>query len=218
MQLIRTLRVGDVGKDVEAYKRAVARLLGKGRLRTMISRAPLVRRTFGPYFKLEVARAQKALAIPTSGVIGPATHAALKAAGALDAYSLQLLREYAQSLKPALVEPLQGFASLHKSLWEAYSLGRQMGLTDLGTYNPASRLPSGAPSDHSVYPAFAFDLGIEPDTGWDNATAREYFWKVCRRPEIEYVILGNKIWTNTRGLRTYTAGGHLNHVHVSGRR
>jgi len=33
-----------------------------------------------------------------------------------------------------LVEPVQGFGSLHNSLHLAYSMGRQRGFTDLGTY------------------------------------------------------------------------------------
>lgn len=119
---------------------------------------------------------------------------------------------------PELIEPNQGFESLTPSLREDFSLGRHMGLTDLGTYNPASRLPSGAPSDHAVYPAFAFDLGIEPDNGYANPVGRSFFMAMVGRPEVEYVILGDKIWSRARGLRDYTFGGHENHVHVSGNR
>lgn len=118
-----------------------------------------------------------------------------------------------------LVEPKQGFESLHRSLWQAFSEGRRRGLTDLGTYNPESQLPSGAPSDHAVYPAYAFDLGIDPDTGWANLKARAYAIWTAGRPEVEYVILGNRIWTSrTKFWGSYYNGGHMNHVHVSGHR
>lgn len=118
---------------------------------------------------------------------------------------------------PVLIKPNQGWSSLHKSLWEAYSNGRRRGLTDLGTYNPDSRLPSGAPSDHAVLPAYAFDLGIEPDTGWANLKARAYAIWTAGRPEVEYTILGNRIWRGRfKVWGTYYSGGHLNHVHVSG--
>lgn len=122
---------------------------------------------------------------------------------------------------PKLVEPNQGFHSLSRSLWTAYSLCRNSGsqFIDLGTYNPASNLPSGAPSDHSVYPACAFDIGIEPDTGWNNLKARALVIKLVRLPEVRYVILGNRIWTDWRKVwGAYHSGGHMNHIHVSGYR
>jgi hypothetical protein len=124
-------------------------------------------------------------------------------------------------IPPPLVEPNQGYASLHQSLWVPYSRGRQAGMSDLGTHNPDSNLPSGAPSDHAVYPAMAFDLGIDPDTGWQNDVARTYFYSMMGDPAVEYLILGTKIWSRPRaseGIRTYTGGGHENHVHVSGNR
>lgn len=121
--------------------------------------------------------------------------------------------------KPPLVEPKQGFDSLDESLWEPYTIAiRSIGGYDLGTYNPASRLPGGGLSDHAVYPAFAFDIGFRPWTGWWNPLARRGFWKLAKHPAIEYVILGGKIHSKERGLHPYTAGGHLNHVHASGLR
>lgn len=215
--LTRTLRIGMVGKDVEAHKRGAARALCGGRLAVLMAQLPLVRRTFGPFFQVTVKQVQKLAAIPQTGVIGPATHDVLL--DHMDAKALALLAEYAESVRPKLIEPNQGFGSLRQSLWEAFSIGRRLGLSDLGTFNPASTLPSGGPSDHAVYPAAAFDLGIDPDTGWDNETARGYVVGIVGRPEIEYVILGSRIWTNDgRGWHAYTGGGHFNHVHVSGRR
>ena len=121
--------------------------------------------------------------------------------------------------KPKLVEPDQGWSSLDKSLWEPFSICRLGGLSDLGTYNPASKLPSGAPSDHAVYPAFAFDCGIDPDTGWNNLKARALAVRVVAFPAVEYVILGNRIWSDWRkAWGAYYSGGHMNHMHVSGQR
>jgi len=125
-------------------------------------------------------------------------------------------------VKPALIEPYQGFGSLDSSLWEIYTLGREMGLNDgpgyaSGTYNPGSTLPSGAPSDHAVGPpAFAFDLDIGPDTGFQNVPARNFFWAATHDPRVEYVILGYQIWSQSQGLHSYGSGDHMNHVHVSG--
>jgi hypothetical protein len=119
-----------------------------------------------------------------------------------------------------LVEPRQGFTSLHPTLYQAYSIGRKMGMSDLGTHNPASTLPGGGKSDHAWWPALAFDLGIDPDTGFGHPQGRKFFEAMMERPEIAYVILGNRIWSAKRaseGIRLYTAGGHLNHVHVSGK-
>jgi peptidoglycan hydrolase-like protein with peptidoglycan-binding domain len=158
---------------------------------------------------------QKLNRIKPTGNFGQKTLDALEPY--MDARAKALYERFALPPEEAkLVEPNQGFDSLHSSLWEAYSLGRSMGLTDLGTYNPASRLPSGSPSDHAVYPAMAFDLGFSPQTGQANATAREFFTKMVGRDEVNYVILGDKIWSRALGLHDYTSGGHGGHVHVSG--
>lgn len=114
------------------------------------------------------------------------------------------------------IAPRQGWGSLDPSLHKAFSLGRSMGLSDLGTYNPASRLPSGDPSDHARYPAGAFDLGVTPAIGMQHPVGRVYFEAMVGRPEVEYVILGDVIWSRARGRHRYTAGEHMNHVHVSG--
>lgn len=114
------------------------------------------------------------------------------------------------------IEPRQGWNSLDPSLRSAFSLGRSMGLSDLGTYNPASRLPGGGVSDHARSPALAFDLGFTPAIGFAHPIARVFFEAMAGRPEVGYVILGDVIWSRERGRYRYTAGGHNNHVHVSG--
>jgi peptidoglycan hydrolase-like protein with peptidoglycan-binding domain len=142
-----------------------------------------------------------------------------------DAYSRWVYRMFIPP-KPKpdpveLIAPMQGWGSLRTSLHEAFSLGRHMGLSDLGTFNPSSTLPSGAPSDHAVWPAAAFDLGVEPDTGYQNPIGRSFFHLMMQRLEVEYVILGDRIWSRPRaseGVRPYFGGGHQNHVHVSGNR
>lgn len=165
---------------------------------------------------------------PATGNMGQATLDALWQYA--DSYAKWVYRTWSapkpKPLPSELIEPYQGWASLHPSLHEAYSLGRHMGLGDgpglaSGTYNPSSTLPSGSPSDHSVYPARAFDLDIGPDTGWQNEPARAYFYALLGRPEISYQILGDRIFSRARaseGVRLYTSGGHANHIHVSGHR
>lgn len=219
MKLPRTLKTGLTGKDVHAHKRAVYRLLGEGRLARLQTKPSAVQERFQKEFATEVGRAQKALKVPVSGIIAQRTHDALWPY--FDARAKALMVEYLdEQLPPPLIEPRQGFESLHPSLHELFSIGRSMGLSDLGTYNPGSKLPgSGAPSDHAVYPAFAFDLGIDPDTGYAHPVGRRFF-DICRKDKrCEYVILGNRI-SNKKieggKVRPYTSGGHLNHVHCSG--
>jgi hypothetical protein len=214
MSFTRTLKRGNRGKDVEAAKRGVYRFLGTGELTSLSKQPEFVRQFYGPFFVQHVKKAQKKLGLPQTGVFGPATQK--KIMPYLDDYAKSLLRPKAAP-KPKLVAPNQGYGSLTSRLWEAYSLGRNMGMSDLGTYNPASRLPSGRRSDHAYLPAKAFDLGISPDTGYQNPVARKFFHEMIGRPEVEYVILGNKIWSRAGGLRNYSHGGHENHVHVSGR-
>jgi hypothetical protein len=214
----RTIRLGSPpGKDVEAWMRGIHKYLRS--LDTFFDKPTIVRRTFGPGKKKVVAEFQRRAGIEVSGIIGPKTQAAIKPY--LDQYARELLKEE-PPLK--LIPPFQGFASLHKSLLPLFSLGRHMGLGDgpgmsSGTYNPNSRLPSGARSDHAYYPSWAFDLDTDPGgpAGWDNPAARKFFNEAIGRPEVEYVILGPWIWYRGRGIHTYTGGGHFNHVHVSGR-
>lgn len=75
--MLRTLKLGHVGRDVEAYKRAVHRCLQTGELKTLQTQPRIVRRTFGLFFRTRVKQAQKRLGLPQSGVIGPATAKAL---------------------------------------------------------------------------------------------------------------------------------------------
>lgn len=206
--LIRTIRPGDYGKDVEAVTRAFHRLLKTGRLDEFRAKPTWYRRTFNESKVLLSRRAAMALELPPYGIVGPHLDDALLASGSYDAFALMLAKEYEDAHMPKLIEPRQGFQSLHRSLWSAYSIGISRGFTDLGTY-------ADKPGDHGVWPSFAFDLGIEPDTGWQNLKARKYVLEISRRPEVEYVILGDRIYfgTNWRG---YSLGGHYNHIHVSG--
>lgn len=202
-----------VGKDVAIAKFAV------GRYEDNLLPKPAggYTNTFGPalYDALHTVIQPREHIEPT-GDIGQATWDVLW--NYLDAYrrwQYRLWKVPAPS-PPPLIEPKQGFDSLVKFLWDEYSLGRSMGLTDLGTYNPASTLPGGGKSDHAYYPSYAFDLGFTPQTGWDNLTARSFFNKMVARQGIHYVILGDKIWSTERGLHAYTDGGHEGHVHTSG--
>jgi peptidoglycan hydrolase-like protein with peptidoglycan-binding domain len=161
--------------------------------------------------------------IEATGNMGQATFDALWQYA--DAYSKWVYGTWtAPKPKPIpqpLVEPTQGWGSLHVSLHSLYSLGRNLGMSDLGTYNPGSRLPSGSPSDHALYPARAFDLGIDPDIGWAHDVARTYFQSLIGDARVGYLILGDRIWSRARaseGVRPYTGGGHANHLHVSGNR
>src|SRR3990167_11255664 len=74
-----------------------------------------------------------------------------------------------------LIEPRQGWDSLHKSLWLAYSMGRVRGFTDLGTYVNKPGDHGGSPNPTAHPPAFAFDLGREDRfffKGWGYLKAR----------------------------------------------
>lgn len=116
-----------------------------------------------------------------------------------------------------LVEPRQGFQSLHHSLWLAYSMGRKRGFTDLGTY-------ARKPGDHGYWPSYAFDLGRNNrfyNKGWNYLVARRlalFYWKHREPLSINYVILGRKIISRQYPYwRPYTRdSSHDWHLHVSG--
>ncbi len=215
--LPRTAKIGvKPDKDIEGHTRAMHRYLKTGKLGEFDRQREIVKRTFGIGKRTLAKKAAKKAGLPQYGVVGPALYKKMWDAEAYDAKARDLLEEYADSLKPKLVEPKQGWSSLHPSLWKAYSKGRRRGFHDLGTYNPASRLPSGGKSDHAYYPAYAFDLGIDPDTGWNHLKARAYCLELRLYRAVRYWILGDKIWSRGQ-LRAYRSGGHLNHIHVSGR-
>ena len=116
-----------------------------------------------------------------------------------------------------LIEPRQGFGSLHTSLHLAYSLGRVRGFTDLGTY-------VDKPGDHGIGPpCFAFDLGRADRfgfKGWGYLKARrlaKLYVRHNRALSLEYVILGRRIWSRAYGWHRYERDlSHLFHIHVSG--
>jgi hypothetical protein len=130
----------------------------------------------------------------------------------------QLRRRYVAKHRK-LVEPEQGWASLHESLWLAYSMGRKRAFTDLGTY-------VNKPGDHGVGPpCYAFDLGRRNrffNKGWNYLVARRLAKLYVRHHlalSVNYVILGRRMWSRTRPYwHPLTTGdtSHDYHIHVSG--
>jgi hypothetical protein len=113
--------------------------------------------------------------------------------------------------------PGPGPKSLQSAMAPMYNFAMSLGLKDMGTYNPNSRLPqSGKPSDHATYPAYAFDAGSGTNQGWNDPTMRQFATAMAGAPGVNYVILGDRIWSRSKGWHAYTSGGHENHVHVSG--
>lgn len=214
----RELKEEDIGPDVDAVGRALARAGVFMPIRVYNRLPKKMREKMGPR-KIKALlkfKARKALKNKKKPVYDEITHKRLLRY--FDGKAHDSYREYHPAPPPppppVLVEPNQGWNSLAKYLWDEYSAGRNAGMSDLGTYNPASRLPSGRPSDHAVYPARAFDLGFSP---YPNRVAYNFFKEMAGDPEINYVIYGSLIWSRARGLHRYTSGGHYNHVHISGR-
>lgn len=207
------------GTDVDAHGRALHRYLRDGQILRYERQPAIVRRTFGVGKRTLAKKAAIQAGLPAYGIVGPRLYAALRDAGAYDAYADALIAAANESLAPKPPPPPPGPRSLHPSLWPLWRLARELGLSDLGTYNPTSRLPSGAPSDHAVYPALAFDSGFTPASGYQHPQGRRLFDAAAARPDIvEYAIVGDRIWTRQGGLGPYGYGGHEGHVHVSGRR
>jgi hypothetical protein len=225
----RVLRRGDTGTDVQAISRAYIRAnLWPQMTLTKFGKLPVkTRLTFDANRAGAQRRLEKQLGAKRDGIYARSSHEELVARGVFDSTSIRLLKTW-KPPEPPLIEPKQGFDSLHPSLHRVYTMGRMRSFTDLGTYNPKATLPGSTNlSDHASSkdcakvpspPAKAIDFGIEPDTGWENREAREFVLAIWERPEIEYVILGDKIAIRGEGIRPYTAGGHLNHIHISGNR
>lgn len=209
------------GSDVDGHGRAMHRYLVDGQLAAYEKQPDWVRRTFGVGKRALAKKCAAHAGLPQHGVLGPKLYAALRDAGAYDEVAAQRVQAYADSLAPKLVEPNQGWGSLHESLWEAYSIGRDRNFTDLGTY-------VDKPGDHGVGPpCYAFDLG-RPDRflskGWDYLLARRlalYYVANFERLSVEYVILGQRIWSRDKPYwHPLTTGdtSHAYHLHISGHR
>lgn len=215
----RVLTEGCQGSDCEGVGRALVREGSAGiTLEAFNTQTVGRRRTWNAQKMQWLRKYELALGAPftADGIYGRGVHEKLEPF--FDARARQLMAEW-KPPPPPLIEPAQGFEKLHESLWRIYTIGRQLHLFDLGCWNPNSTLPSGRPSDHAVYPAYAFDLGFDPDIGWQHDEARAFFHIAMDRPEVEYVILGGKIgFRRTGTVQSYTYGGHMNHVHVSGNR
>lgn len=216
---VRTIsKLGTTGADVEALTRASFRYFEDWAGLAAFDKQPARRkRRYDRWDRDRVKRIQKLEQLPQSGAIGPYTFGVLL--DHMDIRARALYVQYARSVRrpSRLVEPKQGWGSLNRILWPAYSEARRRyGFTDLGTYNSASKLPSGAPSDHAVLPAMAFDVGF-PGGGWANLKARAFAIWTAGRPEVEYTIVGDRIWSaRWKVWGSYRYGGHLSHVHVSG--
>lgn len=132
-----------------------------------------------------------------------------------------LLARYLKKHKH-LVEPAQGFDSLADALWLAYSMARKRGFTDLGTYVDKPLDHGGLPWARRP-PAWAFDIGRKNrffNKGWNYLVARRFanfLVKYHVALNVEYVILGDRIWSRAKGWHYYGPDkSHFYHIHVSG--
>ena len=209
-----------VGTDVEEVGRALCRAKcgPKGGLVAFMALPEGARRRWGWRHRRWLRKFKRKHGLTDTAVYGPKAHRALSPH--FDARGRQRMAAWRPPLK--LVPPRQGWSSLDKTLWALYAIAvTDYGMSDLGTYNPSSRLPGGGVSDHAKGPpALAMDLGIDPDVGMRDPEGRAFFHHCVGDRRVEYVILGDRIWAQSRkseGIRPYTSGGHLNHAHVSAR-
>jgi len=216
-KLPRTLKLACYGSDVDGVKRTVYRFIGGSKLSLHVVHPDQVRRMFGPFFRIDVNVARGKLGLAKTGVVDQNMWYLLEKKNAPDAKALALIQYYAVD-NPSPSIPT-GPSSLDRSLWPLFKMAQEREFTNSGIYNPDSRLPSGRPSDHALWPALAFDAGFTPQVGMANQKAKDFFDLVSGRPEVEYVICGGKIWSRSQGLHNYIESySHAGHIHVSGRR
>ena len=222
----RPLALGDTGADVEGVNRAYVRagfLLARvpAPIRVFNALPAKARRRFNKSSVNAANKLKKAEGWKPTNRHDFENHLVLESSGAFDARAEALLKGWKPE-PPKLVEPNQGWDSLHRSLWEAYSEARRRGFTDLGTY-------ANKPGDHGYRPSWAFDVGHESRfnfLGWGYLKARrlaKWYAKNYVRLNIRYVILGNRIWHRNTGrwgpFSNYERDkSHDFHIHVSGQR
>lgn len=139
-----------------------------------------------------------------------------------DSYAT-LLQRYRKKHK-ALVEPRQGWGSLHSSLHLAYSMAIKRGFTDLGTYVDKA---GDHGWDDARRMAMAYDVGRKNrffNKGYNYLVARRYCNLLAKHHKalgIRYIILGDRIWHRDVGRWVYFSNyrndrSHDFHIHVSG--
>lgn len=226
----RVLARGDFGIDVEGVSRAYIRDgLWPGMTLSEFAKMPVEkRRRFDSNREKAQKRIERQIGATVNGTYARGSHGELEERKAFDAKAEKLLKDWRPD-PPPLIEPKQGFDSLHPSLHRLYSDAIRLGGHDLGTYNPNAKLPGGGMSDHASSvdkaktpsrPAMACDIGFDPDTGMNSPIGRALFGLGMANPDdCEYVIVGDKIgFPKTGKSRKYTSGGHLDHAHFSGYR
>jgi hypothetical protein len=214
----RTLNVGDRGDDV-AYAQRLLRAPAVSVSRVGFYVGP-IDGDYGDRSAAAAKRAKYELGFPARKLIGNFGTQLERYLRGLDPLpALYRRRRKKRLARQVLIEPNQGWGSLDRSLWEAYSEGPRRGFLDLGTY-------VNKPGDHGVGPpCFAFDLGRKDRflfKGWNYLKARRlalWYVKNHGRLNIEYVILGRRIWSRTFGWHAFTRdSSHDFHIHVSGHR
>ena len=136
----------------------------------------------------------------------------------------QLLAQY-KAKHGVFVRPVQGWSSLHASLWLAYSSVMKRGYYDVGTY-------ANKPGDHSwgdrngsPHMALAFDArrkGWLGRFGWGFTNAKktaQWLWDNHEALNINYVIVGRELISREKPYwHPLTTGdtSHDWHIHVSG--
>lgn len=92
--LTRTLKIGSIGADVEAWARGAHRYLHDGQLAAYENQKTAVKRTFGTGKQSLAKQCAAQAGLPQFGVVGPALDAAMREAGAYDALADALFAEY----------------------------------------------------------------------------------------------------------------------------
>jgi hypothetical protein len=139
LPFVRPLKLGSTGPDVEAVKRATYRALGDSHSWSeYVKNAPLIRRTYGPFFVRKMKQLQDVLGVPETGRYDEATHERLmnktrfkhKDEPAFDALAQSLLLEADDlyngeaRIRNKIVET--AFYGASKERWISYSQYRPM--------------------------------------------------------------------------------------------
>ena len=173
LPFVRPLKLGSVGPDVEAVKRATYRALGdSSSWAKYVKNAPLVRRTYGPFFVKKMKQLQDVLGVPETGRYDQATHEKLlnrsrfrhKDESAFDFYAAALYRQADEQfngearIRNKIVET--AFFAVSKERYISYSQARPM--VDFG---PPPNYPSQ--TDCSGFVTWCYKSAGAPDpNGW----------------------------------------------------
>jgi hypothetical protein len=163
--LIRTLKLGCVGDDVDGWARAAHRYLEDGLLDDYEMQRPIVRRTFGIGKRTLAKKCARKAGLPQYGIVGETLEEAMRAAGAFDATADARIDRYNAAQVDEGLELARKLLDYCRRFDGGYKLGGGHG-RPLATVTPDQDLDCSSSTSRALY-EFGLYLGPNAQVSGD---------------------------------------------------